>query len=63
MWRAVRTFAAGRRVIAEGQEVAADDPIVRGREQLFQRVVAEGQEKPPPRRRRRRAASDDSDGA
>lgn len=44
--RAVQTFAAGRRVIAEGQEVPGDDPVVRGRERLFVPVDTLEQEPP-----------------
>ena len=54
MWRARTTFIAGRRVVAAGQLLADDDPVVRGREHLCDRVDQDRRA----RRRRRRAPDD-----
>lgn len=33
--RALQTFFAGRRIVHEGDELDRDDPIIKGREGLF----------------------------
>lgn len=52
MLQAVQSFSVGRRHVAKGQLVAADDPIVKGRESLFRSV--ESATAPAPQRRRAR---------
>lgn len=47
MLRALTTFHANDRLVVDGQEVDSTDPIVKGREHLFETVPAE---KPTPRK-------------
>lgn len=47
MLRALETFYAQGRIWAAGEQVAADDPIVKGREQLFEPV--DGTDVAPPK--------------
>ncbi|WP_067967519.1 hypothetical protein [Nocardiopsis trehalosi] len=56
--RARETFAVGQRVVAAGQELADDDPIVTGHPQFFETATpAAGA--PEPRAKRRRPRGED----
>lgn len=45
--RAIKTFFAGNRRVVEGELVKIDDPIMKGREHLFE-VLHTGRHKPKP---------------
>lgn len=60
MQRATTTFAAGRRVVARGQELPDTDPLVKALPHLFEAAPEADRPKRP--MRRKKAGGGDADG-